>query len=209
MVGAPVTAIMIGKLSEGDVRWKSSAIFAPLQSEQCKSVFEPLAVVMRYDLYFKLDDDTIVNWRIALPRMLSPFVTAQNLALPLKALYVGTRASNQSCSAVRSGAGPCAVGALYGFSRDVIEWVLMHIKPAYGKEDMIACSWARAFERQHKRLDARGLLDAGAGLLDNAWVHPVKDDKLYRTCVSNWTHGCQVVMFAHSPRPLRIKFKVL
>lgn len=50
VVGAPVTAIMIGKLSEGDVRWKSSAIFAPLQSEQCKSVFEPLAVVMRYVL---------------------------------------------------------------------------------------------------------------------------------------------------------------
>lgn len=140
------------------------------------------------DVIFKQDDDTIVDWRLALPRMLDRVVPEAALR-PLRRLYVGTLAANYSCPSVRDGRAPCAAGALYGFSGDIAKWVVDNAVIRKGQwEDMESCLWARRFEAQHKqrflagpgssprepvpafswRLDPRGLLEALTGQIGGA-----------------------------------------
>ncbi|CAK0808544.1 unnamed protein product [Prorocentrum cordatum] len=136
---------------------------------------------------------------------------------PLQRLYVGTLAPSYSCPEVLDGRGPCAAGALYGFSRDIVGWVVQHLLPTTGSEDMEACLWARQFERAHAgsvprgetfRLDPRGLLEALSGDIDDAWVHPVKTRSLYLKCTRDRTHGCRLPFFPNSDVPARVRFRL-
>ncbi|CAE8622489.1 unnamed protein product [Polarella glacialis] len=159
------------------------------------------------DLFFKQDDDTIVDWRLALPRMLNRrLIPVTPAARPLRRLYVGTYAANYSCPSVMSGIAPCAAGALYGLSGDIVKWIVDNVVTAIGEwEDMETCRWVRRFELEHKehrlrqqlpwRLDPRGLLEALTGQIGGAWVHPVKEVDVYWKCILDRVNGCRIPMF--------------
>lgn len=164
------------------------------------------------DLVFKIDDDTVVDWRLALARILRRAVRERPATLPLRGLYVGTLAANYSCSSVLDGREPCAAGALYGFSMDIVRWIVEHEGPSEGYEDMEACLWARRFERAvltvGGRLKPWGLLEALRGQIGGAWAHPVKDPELFETCYKDRERGCFVYMFPDSRFPALLHFQM-
>jgi len=166
------------------------------------------------DIIFKHDDDTIVHWQLALPRMLRRVVKGRPPVRPLHRLYIGTLAANYSCPGVLDGRHPCAAGSLYGFSGDIVRWIIDNTKPAIELEDMEACAWARRFEREvlipsgQGQLNPRGLLEALTGEIGGAWVHPVKDRKLYLQCIEDREEGCYVLMFPNSNFPSLQHFRL-
>lgn len=161
------------------------------------------------ELVFKLDDDTVVDWRVAMPQMLGRLFDGPPVE-PLRRLYIGTLAAAYSCPGVLDGRAPCAAGALYGFSGDIVQWVAENAGPVQGLEDMEACAWARSFEREVLQegevLDPRGLLEALRGEIGGAWVHPVKDRQHYEKCYEDREHGCYALMFPNSWYPALLHF---
>lgn len=163
-------------------------------------------------LVFKLDDDTVVDWRQALPRMLDRVLDGRSLELPLRHLYVGTLAANYSCPGVLDGREPCAAGALYGLSMDIVQWVVRNAGPVEGLEDMETCAWVRQFERDTlpagERVSPRGLLEALTGDIAGAWVHPIKDRELFEKCYEDRANGCYGLMFPNSWYPALLHFQM-
>eukprot|EP00928_Gymnodinium_smaydae_P002092 TRINITY_DN10733_c0_g2_i1.p1 TRINITY_DN10733_c0_g2~~TRINITY_DN10733_c0_g2_i1.p1 ORF type:complete len:328 (-),score=49.22 TRINITY_DN10733_c0_g2_i1:574-1455(-) len=165
------------------------------------------------DLYFKQDDDTIVDWRVTLPLLLEHLPSAgasdgvSGASLPPSRLYVGRLCPKALCC----GGGRrcrlpawahCAAGHLYGLSGDIVRWIVEHARPTAGNEDLTVCGWVHDFTEEvggglssgnHR---ARGLLDP-RGLLyppshDDAWIHGVKTEAQYSQCLGDRLQGCAV-----------------
>ena len=133
-------------------------------------------------LIFHQDGDTLVDWRQALPRLLNRLFPLLPPTLEeLQRLQLG-RLCERVPSQLLAGcpgaveAEPCGAGSLYGFSADVVRWMVQTQAPEVGRrmdyEDMHACRWARRFEANVGLLDSCGLLRARD--FQNAWIHPLK-----------------------------------
>lgn len=146
-------------------------------------------------LIFHQDGDTLVDWRQALPRLLQRVVAA----LPpteeeLRRLQLGRLCERVPWQLLSGCPGavelePCGAGSLYGFSKDVVRWMVDTQGPEPGHrmnyEDMHACRWARRFEEHVGVLESCGLLRSRD--FQNAWIHPLKapcrvDSKLLPSC---------------------------
>lgn len=124
------------------------------------------------ELYFKQDDDNIVNWRVALPTMLK-HASQPVEDLPLKRRYVGR-------VQMEAPGKPCGMGELYGFSRDIVTFATTFFKPEERTEDVATCEWAYGAELFLGPVDKGGLLSWPA--YENAWIHPVKEPEVYESC---------------------------
>lgn len=123
------------------------------------------------ELYFKQDDDNIVNWRVALPTMLAHSTTPNTL--PLQRKYLGR-------IQMEAPGKPCGMGELYGFSKDIVYLAAKYWKPQNRTEDVATCAWAYGMEQLVAPVDWGGLLSWPA--YENAWIHPVKDVETYESC---------------------------
>lgn len=134
------------------------------------------------DLFFKQDDDSIVNWRIALPTMLDKVWKAP-AKLPFERMYLGRLQYEFD--------DPCGMGELYGFSKDIVMFGTQFTKPEVMTEDVFTCHWVQGMEMWIGELavDRGGLLKWPA--YENAWIHPVKDKQVYEDCFKNLA-GCMV-----------------
>ncbi|CAE7410742.1 unnamed protein product [Symbiodinium sp. CCMP2592] len=164
------------------------------------------------DLVFHQDGDTMVDWREAVPRMLRRvFGLLPPARRDIRRLYLG-RLCERAPSHLLAGCPgaveiePCGAGSLYGFSGDVVRWIVATQNPEVGHrmnyEDLHACRWARRFEEAHHGLDVCGLLRARD--FQNAWIHPVKDSRAYMNCFYNRSHGC----FANDLGLQRLHFRL-
>jgi len=135
------------------------------------------------DLYFKQDDDNIVNWRIALPTMLD-HAWRKPHTLPLERVYMGRLQFEEPGI-------PCGMGELYGFSKDVVTYGTAFTKPEIMTEDVFTCNWVKGMELWigEWAVDRGGLLSWPA--YENAWIHPVKEKEVYESCFQN-LDGCVV-----------------
>mmetsp|Transcript_70370 Transcript_70370/g.205814 ORF Transcript_70370/g.205814 Transcript_70370/m.205814 type:complete len:325 (+) Transcript_70370:31-1005(+) len=136
----------------------------------------------RADLYFKQDDDNIVNWRVALPTMLAHAWHPPKL--PFERMYLGRLQLEFG--------HPCGMGELYGFSKDVVMFGTTFTKPEVETEDVFTCNWVREMEKWigEFQVDRGGLLSWPA--YENAWVHPVKRKEVYHSCFNDLASGCLV-----------------
>mmetsp|Transcript_2823 Transcript_2823/g.6605 ORF Transcript_2823/g.6605 Transcript_2823/m.6605 type:complete len:331 (+) Transcript_2823:52-1044(+) len=134
------------------------------------------------DLYFKQDDDSIVNWRIALPLMLER-VWRPPAKLPFERLYMGRLQYEVGY--------PCGMGELYGFSKDIVTFGTAFTKPMEYTEDVFTCEWTRGMDQWiEPKIDRGGLLSWPS--YENAWIHPVKEQHVYEQCFKDGVQGCQV-----------------
>jgi len=144
-------------------------------------------------MVFKQDDDTVIDWRVALPRILGHLVKGRK-RFKLKKLqrtYAGRLCPRNLCLYPEpTSESLCGAGELYGFSIDLVRWIVENTRPEPGYEDMVSCSWMRRFEKLVGPVDTRGLLYGPAH--ENAWIHPVKSEDLYKECVGNRINGCAI-----------------
>lgn len=151
-------------------------------------------------LIFKQDDDTIVDWRIALPKLLEPGYPAPTPSYPAQHLYVGRLCPWELCNPILKQMSLnqtqlCAAGELYGLSSDIVRWALATQKPQAGIEDILVCKWVHDFEKD-QQVWSRFLYPPRH---DNAWIHPVKEAALYKKCVSDRDEGCSVHFWKDPP----------
>mmetsp|Transcript_133379 Transcript_133379/g.414772 ORF Transcript_133379/g.414772 Transcript_133379/m.414772 type:complete len:349 (-) Transcript_133379:35-1081(-) len=147
------------------------------------------------DLVLKQDDDMVIDWRAALPRMLSRAVLWQAPpGLQLQHLFVGQLCPWILChvmgDAVGVAPGSRCGGPLFGFSGDLARWAAANGRPEPGPEDMVGCKWANEFERAAGRLDTSGLLAWQDSR--EVWIHPVKSPAVYATCHDSVIRGSGV-----------------
>eukprot|EP00439_Symbiodinium_sp_Y106_P012729 s4628_g1.t2 len=197
-----------------DLSDRGISIVTPCQNSE-KSFLSFAWAVQHFpnaDLVFHQDGDTMVDWREAVPRMLRRiFGLLPPARRDIRRLYLG-RLCERAPSHLLAGCPgaveiePCGAGSLYGFSGDVVRWIVATQNPEVGHrmnyEDLHACRWARRFEEAHHGLDVCGLLRARD--FQNAWIHPVKDSRAYMNCFYNRSHGC----FANDLGLQRLHFRL-
>lgn len=144
------------------------------------------------DLVFKQDDDMVIDWRIALPRMLSRAVQWQAPpGLQLQRLFLGQLCPWVLChvmgDAVGVAPGSKCGGPIFGFSGDIARWAAANSHPEPGPEDMVGCKWANQFEHAMGTVDTSGLLALQDSM--EAWIHPVKSPLVFATCHDSVVRG--------------------
>lgn len=148
-------------------------------------------------LIFKQDYDTIVDWRVFLPRLFNITLNISSnsdssIPYPSKMSHIDPEPALLHLYLGRKHfATPCGSGALYGFSRDIARWVVSNVQPLNGTyyEDLAVCSWVNQFEKDNGHVNRNGLLKP-EDFLRNASIHFIKSDTSYFACFENRYYGC-------------------